>query len=105
MFGRKDNDTYLISYNGDEARVSLDAWSIFISLKEELRDVKREKENLENELKCLRPIIESPGYTAPKSKECDDCKFVVKNRCNGQVVGCRREALCDDFVPAAVKEE
>ena len=59
----------------------------------------RENEALRHELEGIKPILENPEYELPKSQACQDCVYAVFNRWNHDVVGCRKNALCDDFKP------
>lgn len=99
MFGRKDPNIYLVTYDDKEYRVSYDAMLIINELKKEIHELKHKKRSAELELEALRPVIENPKYKPAMSNDCDECKFVVKNRWNGRVIGCRKDNLCGDFMP------
>lgn len=95
MFGKK-RENYYERY--------CDAMNELHDWKRECNELKHEKAKLEHELEALRPIVESPHYKPAMSKDCADCKFVVVNRWNSRIVGCRKDNLCEDFVPAKTEE-
>lgn len=60
---------------------------------------RKERRRLEIELDNIKPILNSKDYKPAISKDCGDCKYVVKTKCSGYVIGCRKDNLCDNFVP------
>jgi hypothetical protein len=68
-------------------------------LQSEIKDLKLEKTKVEMELKAIKPVIESKKYTPAISKDCGECKFVVRSRYSDDIIGCRKSGVCDDFAP------
>lgn len=69
------------------------------SLKEENFELMKSKQSLLMELDSIKPVINSPGYEPALSRDCGDCKYVARGRWNGEIIGCRKNNVCDDFVP------
>lgn len=55
---------------------------------------------LRNELEAIKPIVSSYDYDPAKSRDCVDCKYVVRSSWNGDVLACRKDNLCPNFVPS-----
>ena len=69
------------------------------SLKDENFELMKSKQSLLMELDSIKPVINSPGYEPALSRDCGDCKYVVRGRWNGEIIGCRKNNVCEDFVP------
>ena len=60
-------------------------------------DLQFENSNLKEELKRIKPIVESKDYKPALSKDCGDCKFCVRSPWNDDIIGCRKDNVCADF--------
>lgn len=96
MFGKKERLVTLSTPDG-LIEVNKVAFDEIMRLKEELRAIKFENATLKRELELIKPALEDKRITPPASKACEDCKFSVLSPWNRQVIGCRKNALCDDF--------
>lgn len=90
-FGKKKNKAVDIdSFHHDEIH----------RYRKEIAKLKSKNEALRSELKAIKPVIESPDYKPPKSRECSDCHYAVYSPWDRiSVIGCRKDSLCDDFKP------
>lgn len=71
-----------------------------------IQELSHENSNLKNELESIKPIIANKDLKPAISRDCINCKFVVKSRWNGEILGCRKDIVCEDFVPKGeVKNE
>ena len=75
--------------------------------------LEKEKVGLTEELNAIRPILEDPNIKPPVSAKCSECKFAVfgpkhhmvtsaysvHRATTQQLLGCRKDGLCDDFKP------
>ena len=103
MFGRrkKKTDLNLVALPPDGGKYFMDDETLkYINkLREELDNVKFEKIKLEKELKAIKPVIENKKLKPAISAHCLDCKFVVKSNWNGNILGCKKDCVCDSFCP------
>ena len=51
----------------------------------------------EKELKEIKLILETPGLKPAVSLYCKDCDFVLQSPYNNDVLGCRKDVVCDSF--------
>lgn len=68
-------------------------------LKNDNLELKRKMAIMTEELKEIKPIIEHKDFKPALSKECADCRFVIMHPWNHEVLGCRKDNLCEDFKP------
>lgn len=57
----------------------------------ELRKVKHELEE-------IKPVVESKNYKPAISEDCLCCKYVIRSQITGNIIGCRKDNVCEDFV-------
>lgn len=57
--------------------------------------IRRLKEQLEETYKVQDEVGLKPVY----SEDCVDCKYAVLSERTSQPIGCRKDRLCNDFVP------
>lgn len=101
MFGKKA--TYSVYIDGIKFDVeNLMLVTMIERLKVDNRDLKHNMAKMTNEVKAIKPILDHKDFKPAVSRECADCKLVVKSPWNNEVLGCRKDNLCDDFSP---KEE
>lgn len=96
MFNNRKN-TYPVFLYGEIYRVEPEVGKLIDKLRDELRDTKHELTVMECELKRIKPIIEHKDFKPAVSKDCADCQFVVKSPWDHEVLGCRKDNLCEDF--------
>ena len=77
-------------------------------IQEYISHLETEKWAIQRELDEIKPILEDPRIVPAISKNCEECAFAVFGHkyytsypnhvhvCK-QLLGCRKEALCDDF--------
>ena len=101
MFKKK---YYVNALDGIEYRVQEGLFDYVCELQRkvmELTNLNNELElkasKFEKELTAIKPIVGNAKYEPPVSKDCGECKFVIISRFSGDVVGCRRNMVCDDF--------
>lgn len=101
MFGKKEKlyDCYIC---GVTFRVPKDALFRIEDLKRVLDKYEYECKVLENKLKEIEPIVESKKLKPAISTNCLDCKFCIRSRHGGDILGCCHDNVCDDYDP---KEE
>ena len=69
----------------------------YFELNEKYCDLQIKNKNLSEELKRIKPVVESKDYKPALSKDCGDCKFCVRSSWNGCIIGCRKDNVCADF--------
>ena len=62
-----------------------------------IHDIRFEKHQLEAELKAIKPILENKDYKPAITKDCGDCRYVVRSKYSGDIIGCRKDIVCEDF--------
>ena len=67
-------------------------------LRRENLELKLENKDLKRELKAIKPVLANPQLKPAVSKDCHECRYVVKSKHDGSVLGCRKDAVCSDFV-------
>lgn len=67
-------------------------------LKQTILKLELKNSMLENELSEIKPILERPDLRPAVSKCCSDCKYVVLSGWNGQVLRCKKDAVCEDYI-------
>ena len=100
MFWKKE--TCRVFVNGIQFNVEPLLGKFIEQLKEENHELKHELAVKSNELYRIKPILERNDFKPAISTDCANCKYVVKNTWNNDVLGCRKDNVCDDFSP---KEE
>lgn len=98
MFGKKESRCYIPVDDG-VLEMSQATYDYVTKLKNENRDLKREKSSLEAELRAIKPVVENKDWAPAISRDCGECKLVVRSRWDGSIIGCRKPCVCDDFVP------
>ena len=102
MFGRKKKDEFIWTchFLGRTVNTDEDGYNALQEVHRELARLKSENMALKGELESIKPVLESPDYKPPKSRECSDCQYAVYSPWdNISVIGCRKDCLCEDFKP------
>lgn len=100
MFGKRKNlNVFTMTRDGLVMFMDRISFDYMQKLEKELDDLKLKNQKLQNELDSIKPVIETGKLVPAVSKQCNDCKFVVKSRWNNQILGCRRASVCEDFRP------
>ena len=99
MFNNKFKYHQLKKINGMDVWVDGCTFDYIRKLEELNRDLKHKIASLEHEIEQMKPVIKHKNLKPAMSDKCDDCRFVVKNRWNGDILGCRKDAVCSDYAP------
>lgn len=103
MFKNKSifNRTLYIGNDDNYEKFEVDGrvFNYVTELKEEIRDLKHKESELEGELKAIKPIVERKDYKPAVSEDCYNCMYVVKSPWNGNILGCRKDNVCEDYKP------
>ena len=102
MFGKKKTTEELVTCKFEQGivHVSSREYQILREVRHYMLQLKIENESLKGELKAIKPVIESPDYKPPKSRECSGCQYAVYSPWDRiSVIGCRKDCLCEDFKP------
>lgn len=62
-------------------------------------------DDLEQELKAIKPVIEHKDYKPCVSADCCDCKYSVRSIFGDKLLGCFKDNVCEDFVPKEINNE
>jgi hypothetical protein len=67
---------------------------------------KQRVEELEEELKGIKPVVEHKGFKEAVCSCCENCKFAVfsKYGCH-ELVGCGKDIVCDNYEPRFTPED
>lgn len=66
-------------------------------LEEEIYNLKKENAMLKSELADIKPIIEEADLKPAVSLQCKNCKYCISSRWDGNILGCCKGLVCDDF--------
>lgn len=53
---------------------------------------------LKAELEHIRPILTNPELKPAISRDCFNCKFVLRSAISGAILGCKKDNVCEDYV-------
>lgn len=67
------------------------------SIEKKIRNIEHENMMLRGELEAIKPVLENKNHKPAMSKDCDECKYCVRSSWNGEVIGCRKDNVCEDF--------
>lgn len=62
-------------------------------------------DDLEQELKAIKPVIEHKDYKPCVSADCYGCKYSVRSIFGDKLLGCFKDNVCEDFVPKETNNE
>ena len=103
MFKNKNifNRTLYIGNDDNYEKFEVDGhvFNYIVELKQEISNLKRTKIELERELKAIKPIVERKEYKPAISEDCYNCIYVVKSPFNNNILGCRKDNVCEDYKP------
>lgn len=99
----KRHVTYIINdedyTDKKEILVDADTCRYIIYLERKIRDIRHEKHGLKAELRAIKPVVETGNLTPAVSRECGNCKYVVRSSWSNDIIGCRKSCTCEDFTP------
>ena len=85
--------------NYETFEVDSRVFNYVVELKREIRDLKHTRIELEKELKAIKPIVERKEYKPAISQDCYNCVYVVKSPFNNNILGCRKDNVCENYKP------
>ena len=100
MFKKKFKVDCMRIIDGEQCFMDQKTLKYIDKLRSEIFELEFKKGKLQKELETIKPVIETGTLKPAVSGYCKDCKFVVKSRWNGQILGCCKGNLCDAFSPA-----
>ena len=98
MFGRKAARIKVLEdviHNFEEERMELlkEKWK----LGDKNIELDKKVAMLEKELAAIKPVIENPDFKPAISAKCIECKLAARSTFTGQLLGCIKGLVCDDF--------
>lgn len=93
----KPHAEYCLLIDGGIVEVNTHAYNYINKLTKKVEDLEFENLKLKRELECIKPVLETPDLKPAISSLCRDCEFVVKSNWNGDILGCRKGIVCDNF--------
>lgn len=111
IFKRKVEESCIVDIgNGTCVIVPKEVSKYIKELQDKIYKLNTENFNLTNakfdllkELDEIKPVINDKNYEPAISRDCADCKYAVKGMWSRNLIGCRKNNVCEDFVP--MKEE
>lgn len=105
---KRNNKTKFVPFTlwgtGIDEVISEDLYQYIKKLTDDISSLKIENDDLtskylhaKSELDSIKHTFERKDYAPAISRDCEDCKFVLLSRWNEEVIGCRKNCLCDDF--------
>lgn len=79
--------------------VDVDTYLYIQRLKSKINELEHEKHGIEAELRAIKPVVETGNLTPAVSRECGNCKYVVRSSWSNDIIGCRKSCTCEDFTP------
>lgn len=67
------------------------------SLRDSLFESNIELRKAQHELEEIKPVVESKNYKPAISEDCLCCKYVILSNVTGNIIGCRKDNVCEDF--------
>lgn len=104
MFGKVKKDDYIIFCDGYPMSVSENVKKYVTKLELKLNNTEYELSKARQELKAIKPVIETGKLKPAVSKYCGDCKHCVKSTWNSDILGCNKDCICGDFKPIDLEE-
>lgn len=103
MFKNKSkfNRTLYIGIDSNYEKFEVDGhvFNHVMELEQEIRDLRYKNSELEKELKAIKPVVERKDYKPALSEDCWNCIYVVKSTFNSNILGCRKDNVCEDYKP------
>lgn len=87
----------LFKKNKKEVTIDGSSYEIDDAVYYYIKGLKDEIDYKNKELKEIKPIVESCDYKPAMSRDCVDCKYVIRSTWDGSPVACRKDNLCLDF--------
>ena len=84
--------------NGRWVGVPIEVSDYIDSLRRKNDDLRYKIKCLEEELVAVKPVVANPTFKQAVSKDCSYCKYVLRSRWNGDILGCMKDNVCEDFV-------
>lgn len=68
-----------------------------LELLDKIINLERDKIKAEAELRALKPVVKNKGWKPAMSSDCGECVYVVRSKWNRDIIGCRKDCVCEDF--------
>lgn len=106
MFGNKayrieslEKRIHELEKKNTELRVEL------IKHRAHIDELECENKDLKEELAKIKPVIETSGFKPAVTDKCDQCKYAYYSDYDNELLGCCKDAVCEDFESTIVKTE
>jgi hypothetical protein len=99
MFKHKKFNCAVVNKDGVVMIMDKETYKYLQGLEREKEDLEKKSCKLQNELDTIKPVLEDGNLKPAVSKSCRGCRFVVRSRWNGDILGCCKDNLCDDYQP------
>ena len=99
IFNRRNEEVFSVNIgNGRWVSVPIEVSDYIDLLKKKNMDLEHKIKCLEGELIAVKPVVANPTFKQAVSKDCSRCKYVLNSRWNGDILGCMKDNVCEDFV-------
>lgn len=90
--------TTVYTNNGHSFCVPIKVSDYIDSLRRENDDLRYKIKCLEGELIAVKPVVGNPTFKQAVSRDCSYCKYALNSTWNGDILGCIKDNVCEDFV-------
>lgn len=98
LFGKKkETHMFHIMIDGKGFYVEPDLYDAINELRDKYREAIHDKGYAEKELEAIKPIFEEGKLKPAVTRNCGVCRFVVRSVFSQDIIGCRKDAVCEDF--------
>ena len=94
-----DRNDRILLVDGLALSMSEDVYNSVCELKNKLEKVENENIKLVTELQIIKPVLEKKDLAPAVGSHCGYCRYAVKSRWDGEVIGCCKNIVCEDFIP------
>lgn len=98
IFNRRNESELVNIGNGRWVHSPLEVSDYIDSLRRENDDLRYKVKCLEGELIAVKPVVANPTFKQAVSKDCLCCKYALSSTWNGDILGCIKDNVCEDFV-------
>lgn len=99
IFNRRNEEVFSVNIgNGRWVSVPIKVSDYINSLRRENDDLKYKVNCLEGELIAVKPVVAKSTFKQAVSRDCSCCKYALNSTWNGDILGCIKDNVCEDFV-------